>query len=321
MPFNFFFSHHLPETCANPPEAPINGNRTSLSQARPDGRYAIGSQARYACNPGFISEGVNVSNCQDNGQWSERTLTCTKEAITCPPPVTPPNARVLNQTAQPNSNGRYQVGNSITYRCLDGFDGLNGQFASTFVCMNNASWVGCPLTCLAGASTTAAPVTCPPPVRTPDNTRLLPTSAQPNSQNRYNVGDTLFYICDGNFNGTPNQTCLANGTWSEYSVCTPGCNSVATCGVPPVPANARMLPESSQPGEFNRYSVGDTILYDCDTGYSPTGFSQITCSSAGSWSPLQFTCALVTTPTTTTTTTTVRTTTLSMFLFLFSFII
>ena len=43
----------------------------------------FGAEARYACNPGYRLEGVEIRTCQANGEWSDEKPSCTSEFGTC----------------------------------------------------------------------------------------------------------------------------------------------------------------------------------------------------------------------------------------------
>ncbi|XP_036883231.2 sushi domain-containing protein 1 isoform X3 [Manis javanica] len=116
--------------CGAPPEVPdgyIIGNYTSR----------LGSQVRYACKEGFLSDSEDtVSSCTALGTWESPKLNC--QEINC---GYPPEVQHAVLVGNPSSS----LGSVAHYVCQEGFESPGGKITS--VCTEKGTWRESTLMC------------------------------------------------------------------------------------------------------------------------------------------------------------------------------
>ncbi|KAK2498154.1 hypothetical protein MC885_003141 [Smutsia gigantea] len=116
--------------CGAPPEVPdgyIVGNYTSR----------LGSQVRYACKEGFLSDSEDrVSSCTVLGTWESPKLNC--QEIHC---GRPPEVQHAVLAESPSSS----LGSVAHYVCQEGFESPGGRITS--VCTEKGTWRESTLMC------------------------------------------------------------------------------------------------------------------------------------------------------------------------------
>ncbi|KAL4233499.1 hypothetical protein ACF0H5_008180 [Mactra antiquata] len=266
-----------------------------------------GEVALLSCSTGYLLDGASFVTCQADGNWS--TLpTCN--VIECGDP-TPVNGESSGDT-------NFTYDSLVQISCNDGFD-ITGN--SNITCQADGTWDGYPtcdptdcgtpsidnaelaeapkgttygevalLSCSTGYLLDGASfVTC----QADGNWSTLPTCnviecGDPTPVNGESSGDTNFTYnslvqisCNDGFDitGNSNITCQADGTWDGYPTCDP-----TDCGILAIPN-----------GRFNASSgttYGESAQLSCNTGYTLSGDTDVTCLSSGSWNG-SATCTIV----------------------------
>ncbi|XP_068617912.1 locomotion-related protein Hikaru genki isoform X2 [Battus philenor] len=102
---------------------------------------SFGGRAVFQCAWGYRLVGVPGLECELDGLWSGDIPHCIP--IYCPNPLVPEKVKLLTQT--PAKNGKYLVGDLITYACDEGYQVLG---ESSIVCTENGFWSHPPPFCL-----------------------------------------------------------------------------------------------------------------------------------------------------------------------------
>uniref|UniRef100_A0A674JG69 Sushi domain-containing protein n=1 Tax=Terrapene triunguis TaxID=2587831 RepID=A0A674JG69_9SAUR len=124
------------------------------------------------------------------------------------------------------------------------------------------------------------PIPCLPP---PDITHGSHTGQ---SEQEFSFGSAVTYKCDQGFSliGEASIHCTmkdnVNGEWSGPA---PECK-VVKCPEPEVKNGKK------QSGFGSEYSYGNTVIFECDSGYALKGSSSVKCEANNSWVPSLPTC-------------------------------
>ncbi|XP_072863625.1 CUB and sushi domain-containing protein 2 isoform X5 [Chlorocebus sabaeus] len=284
------------------PGIPANGLRLGN-----DFRY--NKTVTYQCVPGYMMEShrVSVLNCTKDRTWNGTKPVC--KALMCKPPPLIPNGKVVGSD--------FMWGSSVTYACLEGYQ---LSLPAVLTCEGNGSWTGelpqCfPVFCgdpgvpprgrredRGFSYRSSVSFSCHPPLVLVGSPRrfcqsdgtwsgtqpscidpTLTTCADPgvpqfgiqNNSQGYQVGSTVLFRCQKGYllQGSTTRTCLPNLTWS---------------GTPPdcVPHHCRQpeTPTHANVGALDLPSMGYTLIYSCQEGFSLKGGSEHrTCKADGSW--------------------------------------
>lgn len=234
----------------------------------------------YKCHYGYKLEGNSNRTCLANGTWSGETPKCIKN--TCPEPFPIPNGKLRYF--------KYSFETFVIYSCNLGFK-LEGN--ATLTCQKNGSWT---------------PTTLPkcleqlcPELKAPPNATL--------TTKKRLVGTKVYVICDEGFRLRWNSSlhCRSNLNWSGTP---PACIQYA-CVLPNDIANGYVLvPKTSeltlQAKQFfsktakvsnsRLYTLGKTITYNCDPGYTLKGDASRRCVMPYKWSGKEPECVHINCP-------------------------
>uniref|UniRef100_A0A674JRC6 Sushi domain-containing protein n=1 Tax=Terrapene triunguis TaxID=2587831 RepID=A0A674JRC6_9SAUR len=220
-------------------------------------------------------------------------------------------------------NDSYTVGTKLKYSCRPGY--MLGSGKSPYVtCLANSTWSVDPEFCvgeflrltnlnpfsffryrLIGPTSARCVVVgngvdwdkelshceaipCRPP---PDITNGSHTGQ---SEQQFLYGSAVTYKCDQGFSliGEATIHCtMKNNVDGEWSGPAPECK-VVRCPEPEVKNGKK------QSGFGPDYSYGNTVIFECDSGYTLNGSSSVKCEANNSWVPSLPTCITHTTPTT-----------------------
>ncbi|KAH0503264.1 CUB and sushi domain-containing protein 2 [Microtus ochrogaster] len=284
------------------PGIPANGIRLGN-----DFRY--NKTVTFQCIPGHMMEShrVSVLSCTKDRTWNGTKPVC--KAIMCKPPQLIPNGKVVGSD--------FTWGSSVSYACLEGYQ---LSLPAVLTCEGNGSWTGelpqCfPVFCgdpgvpprgkredRGFSYRSSVSYSCRPPLVLVGSPRrfcqsdgtwsgtqpscidpTLTTCADPgmpqfgiqNSSQGYQVGSTVLFRCQKGYllQGSTSRTCLPNLTWS---------------GTPPdcVPHHCKQpeTPTHTNVGALDLPSMGYTLIYSCQEGFSLRGGSEHrTCKADGSW--------------------------------------
>ncbi|XP_034023779.1 complement C2 [Thalassophryne amazonica] len=93
--------------------------------------FRIGTVQSFSCHDGFTLSGSTQRNCTISGDWTGTAPVCDNHADDCVDPGIPPGAQM--------SEGRFQTGDKVTYRCQAGLSLLGSDER---VCLENREWSG-----------------------------------------------------------------------------------------------------------------------------------------------------------------------------------
>ncbi|KAM4706820.1 sushi, von Willebrand factor type A, EGF and pentraxin domain-containing protein 1 [Discoglossus pictus] len=215
--------------------------------------YAVGKEIFYMCKEGYKLLGTPKLTCLNDGSWDAKAPVC--EPINCGPPEDISHGYL-------NSTSTFNYNEYIQYACFPGYE-IHGS--SSRQCLANGLWSGSPPTCL--------PCQCPMP--SVQNAVIIGEDCS--------CGQSIRVKCHDNFKllGSSELTCLSAGKWSSGF---PHCGKLS-CGPPPLIPNA-FINGSSLNNE-------NAIQYNCVTGYTMQGNSELLCTEDGEWSKPYPTCQLV----------------------------
>jgi hypothetical protein len=214
----------------------------------------LGATARYDCIPGYKLTGLSgdVRFCTVTGEWSETDPTC--ERVDCGP-LSPPVNGVVDQ-----SRGTRFTDETL-YTCLEGYV-LTPSDSQIRICTETGQWSGSDPTCDLSEST----VDCGPPPLPPNAVVTLLNSST-------GLLALAEYSCRPGFllEGDSFTQCQSNALWS---------GTLPTCArrqCPPLeaPENGRIFVEG--------LSVGSSVTYLCNSGYTRVGLLRRVCQNNGEW--------------------------------------
>ncbi|EDL30240.1 mCG115553, partial [Mus musculus] len=284
------------------PGIPANGIRLGN-----DFRY--NKTVTYQCVPGYVMEShrVSVLSCTKDRTWNGTKPVC--KAIMCKPPQLIPNGKVVGSD--------FTWGSSVSYACLEGYQ---LSLPAVLTCEGNGSWTGelpqcfpvfcgdpgvpprgrredrgfsyrssvsfschAPLVlvgsprrfCQSDGTWSGTQPSCIDPTLTTCADPGMPQFGIQNSSQGYQVGSTVLFRCQKGYllQGSTTRTCLPNLTWSG----TPPDCVPHHCKQPETPTHANV-------GALDLPSMGYTLIYSCQEGFSLRGGSEHrTCKADGSW--------------------------------------
>ncbi|XP_078013136.1 LOW QUALITY PROTEIN: CUB and sushi domain-containing protein 2 [Phascolarctos cinereus] len=284
------------------PGIPANGIRLGSD-------FTYNKTVTYQCVPGHMMESdrASVLRCTKDRVWNGTKPACKAILCKAPPPV--PNGKIVGSD--------FMWGSSVTYACLEGYQ---LSLPAVLTCEGNGSWSGelpqCfPVFCgdpgvppygrredRGFSYRSSVSYSCPPPLVLVGSSRrfcqsdgtwsgtqpscidpTLTMCADPgvpqfgiqNNSQGYQVGSLVLYRCQKGYllQGSTTRTCLPNLTWSG----TPPDCVPHHCKQPETPTHANV-------GALDLPSMGYTLVYSCQSGFSLKGGSEHrTCKADGSW--------------------------------------
>ncbi|KAG6931519.1 complement component 4 binding protein alpha [Chelydra serpentina] len=225
--------------------------------------YPVGTQLKYSCRTGYIPVPGKSPfvTCLPNSSWSVDPEFCVGR------PCKPPELQ----------NGRVDVtdlrfGATANFSCNEGYRLIGTTSVECVVVGNGVDWDKELPVCQA--------IPCLPP---PDITN---GSHSGQSDQEFSFGLAVTYKCDQGFSliGEASIHCTTkdnlNGEWSGPA---PECK-VVKCPEPEVKNGKK------QSGFGPDYSYGNTVIFECDSGYTLHGSSSVKCEANNSWVPSLPTC-------------------------------
>ncbi|XP_052056682.1 P-selectin [Apodemus sylvaticus] len=246
-------------------EAPPHGTMDCM---HPVAAFALDSNCKFECQPGYRVRGSDILHCTDSGQWSEPLPTC--EAIACEPLESPTHG---SMDCVP-SPGTFEYNSSCTFHCAEGFV-LEGKDA--IQCADSGQW------------------TAPAPVCEALQCREfpVPSKAQVSCSDPFGTlkyQSVCSFSCDEGslLVGASMINCLATGHWSAAP---PECQAVS-CTLLLSPENGSMT--CIQPLGDSTYK--STCQFMCDEGFHLSGPERLDCSPSGHWTGTPPTCEAIKCP-------------------------
>ncbi|XP_050843098.1 sushi, von Willebrand factor type A, EGF and pentraxin domain-containing protein 1 isoform X3 [Serinus canaria] len=207
-------------------------------------KYNFKDVSLYKCDSGYELQGDAERTCQEDKLWSGSVPACRR--ISCGPPDMIENGSVQGE--------EFLFGSEVFYSCDPGFE-LQGP--SRRICHVDRKWSPSAPTCIQ--------ITC----------GLHPSIEKAEA---ISTGSTfrsnVTFVCSSGYHlvGPQNITCLANGSWSNPL---PFCEETR-CKIPVSLLNGKAIYENN--------TVGSTVTYLCERGYSLEGEPAAECTRDGRWS-------------------------------------
>ncbi|XP_052413070.1 sushi domain-containing protein 1 isoform X4 [Carassius gibelio] len=222
-----------------------------------NGRVTFNSTVTYQCKHGYYAkQGLNISVCAENGNWTKPTLLCGEVNCGVPPPL-PLSLMIWT--------GDTKVGSSVSYKCIEGFH--NAREEDTSVCDSEGNWSHPDFLC--------QEVDCGVPVSLPHSVVVW--------NNGSSLGSVALYVCEAGYRtvGEGNVSfCSSDAKWSKVNM---RCEEI-NCGPPPE------FPLTDI--HWNKAStLGSVVQYKCKYRLKQEGDKNMTtCTSEGTWEKVSVTC-------------------------------
>ena len=218
--------------------------------------FNYNSVLSYTCNTGYNLTGESSITCLSNGSWSNVIPSCI--IVNCSDPGTPTNGERFGDVFT------YEA--EVVYSCNDEYSLVGAQ---AIRCQSNGYWSDALPSCVY--------IDCPDP-GIPDNG--LRTSSN------FSFNSSVNFTCYPGYQLTGSDviTCSTDGKWSEDI---PSCN-ITYCSAPMSPANGNV--------SYTSLSVNSSVYFTCNTGYTLTGDTNITCLPNTQWSNVIPTCTITVCP-------------------------
>ncbi|KAM3616945.1 uncharacterized protein V6R79_000095 [Siganus canaliculatus] len=230
--------------------------------------YRVGESATFTCIEGFQLDGTQQITCGPDGQWQTPPPQCLpvpeeKEEVTCSAPV------VANAQSSDGGLPVYQVGDSVTLTCSEGFQ-LDGTQQIT--CGPDGQWQT-PPRCLPVPDKTQVPVKeaghCSVPLVTRNSHTILPDKYATKSS--FASGEKVYYLCEIGYvpaGGSRYRRCV-EGKWTTLRL---RCE-LKSCGSAGELLNGQL--------SYTGVEFGDTVTAVCDEGYHLVGQATRNCMVDG----------------------------------------
>ncbi|XP_066480760.1 complement receptor type 1-like [Tiliqua scincoides] len=206
----------------------------------------------FECDHGHMLKGNRTTQCQFDGTWNPPVPVCARGCPALP--------EIAHGKADTEILEDFAYGSSVTYHCETGYE-LTG--APTIHCLSSGSWDQPAPQCKDRQC-------CPAPPE------IAHGKADTEILEDFAYGSSVTYHCETGYEltGAPTIHCLSSGSWDQPAA------QLMRCPLPP-----RVLH-----GEYigKNFTLGSSVFYICDTGYSLFGEHVVTCilggSSAANWS-------------------------------------
>ncbi|XP_063877551.1 sushi, von Willebrand factor type A, EGF and pentraxin domain-containing protein 1-like isoform X4 [Scylla paramamosain] len=268
---------------------------------------SYGTSVTYQCNAGYILKGQSNRVCGADGVWMGGSPTC--QPVTCPEPVEALHAIMTGDV--------YEYSHNITYTCYEGYY-MVGE--GVLKCQADGTW--------SRRAPVCEMITCPAlpdiphgnwtrrkfsefPIKTEPQAEavvreVLPANKRGKKGRRkskelsriqdllvtqgqealiFEYGEEVEFTCNSGYSMSSSGllSCTENGWSAEIPQCHP-----ISC---PIPIKIR---QGTVTG--NDYSLGATILYECDEGYELFGVASRTCQENKEWTDIEPYCRIVECP-------------------------
>ncbi|XP_059405508.1 sushi domain-containing protein 1 isoform X2 [Carassius carassius] len=210
-----------------------------------NGRVTFNSTVTYHCKHGYYAkQGLNISVCAENGNWTKPTLLCEEVNCGVPPPL-PLSVMIWT--------GDTKVGSSMSYKCIEGFHNVREE--DTSVCDSEGNWSHPDFLC--------QEVDCGVHVSLPHSVVLW--------NNGSSLGSVALYVCEAGYRtvGEGNVSfCNSDAKWSKVNM-----RCEAHCGPAPEVPHAEVAWDNST-----------AVIHRCVKGhYRHTGSDISICDITGKW--------------------------------------
>uniref|UniRef100_A0A674JCE4 Sushi domain-containing protein n=1 Tax=Terrapene triunguis TaxID=2587831 RepID=A0A674JCE4_9SAUR len=231
-----------------------NGRVTSRKET-----YVYKDESRIECNPGYaLKDHYGLIKCDRNGAWHPPLPVCER---VCEPPASISNGRITR-----GWKNDYFVGSSVSYVCNPGWS-LVG--VSSIRCI--ADFPFC-----VNAVFFPFILACEPPASI-SNGRITR-----GWQNDYFVGSSVSYVCNRGWSlvGVSSIRCIAgDGEIPRWNAPVPECKEIPRCPNPVIEHGKQVSIRETE------YTVGNSVEFQCESGYILKGNKSIECQANRTWNP------------------------------------
>uniref|UniRef100_A0ABM5G6P4 Complement receptor type 1 isoform X8 n=1 Tax=Pogona vitticeps TaxID=103695 RepID=A0ABM5G6P4_9SAUR len=230
-----------------------------LDEYKGNNSFPIGSTVKYGCRPGYFKvPGLKSSIiCFRNQEWSEVQEFCKRQS--CGHPGDPDNGRLIVSVD-------FLFGSTISYICDEGHRLLGASSRRCEILGRRVQWTGDVPFCQR--------IPCFPPPDIPHGTH------SGRYEDDFTYGTVVTYTCEDGYPllGDAHIHCTSkdgfHGEWSGRAYC-----GVRECP-PPHLENGRIVHGVSQ-----TYIQNQSVMFDCNKGYTMSGSREIRCQMDGTWEP------------------------------------
>ncbi|XP_076821227.1 sushi, von Willebrand factor type A, EGF and pentraxin domain-containing protein 1-like isoform X2 [Clavelina lepadiformis] len=241
--------------CFPPPPGP----NSELSFDVNSSVIPVKTKVKYECHPGFSATGPTQFSCQ-NGSWDIELFipNCTIPDSGCGNPPFLLDGDIVGDPP-------YDINETISYRCLEGFECINPNASSISRCEPGNQWS---LQTHDENFPTCFPVCSVPP--SPPEDVLLLSSENIFNRDTFPLGTEVIYGCEDPFSKHVQNTftCTTSGWLGGFPFCPLHCDN------PPSTTNASIFPISTR--EFSQ------ARFFCDPGLFTSNATLIYCIG-GEW--------------------------------------
>ena len=218
--------------------------------------FTYNSVVTYNCSVGYNLTGAVSLTCLADGSWNAPIPSC--DIVNCSDPDIPTNGERFGNV--------FTYGAQLVYGCIDEYSLVGSQ---VITCQSNGYWSDALPNCVY--------IDCPDP-GIPDN--------GVRTGSNFSFNSSVNFTCYPGYQLTGSDviTCGTDGKWSDDI---PACN-ITYCSAPMSPANGNV--------SYTSLSVNSSVYFTCNTGYTLTGNTNITCLPNTQWSNVAPTCTITVCP-------------------------
>ncbi|NXD27490.1 CR1L protein, partial [Spelaeornis formosus] len=249
--------------CAAPPRSPSAEPKEWLEGVE---HFPTGHRMEFRCRPGFGRKAhtTNALICTADGQWRGPSDICVPKA--CSYPGEPAHGRLLLPAA-------LTFGSSVSFTCDAGYRLIGHSEIQCVVRNEVLTWSRDIPTC--------QPILCAPPPE------IANGQYSGRDKEHFVYGESVTYRCHSSRRGQNPFSLVGEASifcttrdnlTGEWSSPAPECK-VVSCQRPSV-EHGQLL------GRYRPdYTLGDTVVFECDLRYSLSGSEASTCSDSNLWEP------------------------------------
>ncbi|XP_034622975.1 complement receptor type 1-like isoform X1 [Trachemys scripta elegans] len=229
--------------------------------------FPAGTVVKYNCVGGYeLIPGISSASvtCQKDFTWSEHQEFCRK--IRCPFPNIPNGRAILGKAT-------YEYEDKIRIECNPGY-ALKDHYGS-IKCESDRAW---------NPPLPICEPTCEPPARISNG------RDDRGWKTVFLVGSSVTYVCKPGWSlvGESSIQCIAgDGGAPRWDAPAPECKEILRCPDPVI--------EHGKPIPINKteYTVGNSVEFECESGYILKGSKSIKCQANRTWDPPEPSCIKV----------------------------
>ncbi|XP_043859089.1 complement decay-accelerating factor [Dromiciops gliroides] len=242
-------------TCNVPPSLRFASLKKQFSKQN---YFPVGFVVQYECRLGYKRDPSLPAKltCLQNLTWSSASEFCKRKSCPTPPELLNGFVSITTDTL---------LGSIITFTCDKGYRLVGAQDSQCILMDKNVLWSDPHPEC--------TEILCPEPPN-------ISNGEIQGNQDSYKYGSSVTYTCSKDFSliGEKSIHCTVENEQGEWSGPPPECKDV-NCKSPVVP-NGHTISPSKPPFKYQ-----DTLIFDCNPGFTLVGNSTIYCGPDSQWIP------------------------------------